>query len=263
MAEGGGILQSAQTDCPCGYPINVLEDLDNKYKCNFCNHVLKTPYQNINCGHRFCKDCLDYNINNKLTCKDCQEENNIVSEQSFLDRALIIEMNKLPAKCTIESCMWKGTFLDYIKHYKTHFPDVIFKVCKFGCKDKYTDENENEHMLSNTNKHLDHLLTLIVDFNGKNDIYEGVLTVFNREVEKIEETTNNKIKLLERQLEIEKAKNIELNLRMDLLETTSYDGTLLWKITDVKRRQQEAQSNKTVSIYSQLFYTSRTGYKMW
>ena len=47
-----------------------------------------------------------------------------------------------------------------------------------------------------------------------------------------------------------------------VLEKTSYDGTMVWKITDYSRRKRDAESGKTLSFYSHPFYTSRHGYKM-
>ena len=46
------------------------------------------------------------------------------------------------------------------------------------------------------------------------------------------------------------------------MESTSYTGVLVWKIRDYHRRRAEAVSGKTLSLYSQPFYTSRYGYKM-
>ena len=54
----------------------------------------------------------------------------------------------------------------------------------------------------------------------------------------------------------------ELALLVQTLQATSYDGTFVWKIPEIKRRRSEAQSGKTVSLYSAPFYTSRHGYKM-
>ena len=56
-----------------------------------------------------------------------------------------------------------------------------------------------------------------------------------------------------------KANSCHLN---QVLESTSYTGTLVWKIRDYDRRRREAISGKTLSLYSQPFYTSRYGYKM-
>ena len=45
-------------------------------------------------------------------------------------------------------------------------------------------------------------------------------------------------------------------------QVASYDGTLVWKISDFTRRRQDAISGKEVSFYSPWFYTGRYGYKM-
>ena len=54
----------------------------------------------------------------------------------------------------------------------------------------------------------------------------------------------------------------EHNLRIQMLESTNYEGVLLWKINDFAGRKRDADSGKTLSLYSQPFYTSRFGYKM-
>ena len=54
----------------------------------------------------------------------------------------------------------------------------------------------------------------------------------------------------------------ELDLRFQCLETANYDGVLIWKINDYRKRKQEAISGRILSLYSQPFYTSRYGYKM-
>ena len=45
-------------------------------------------------------------------------------------------------------------------------------------------------------------------------------------------------------------------------EFSSYDGQLVWKITEYARKRNEAVSGQQVSFYSPCFYTSRYGYKM-
>ncbi|CAF4200261.1 unnamed protein product, partial [Adineta steineri] len=46
------------------------------------------------------------------------------------------------------------------------------------------------------------------------------------------------------------------------LQNASYDGTFIWKITNVKEKMGDARSERQSSIYSPPFYTSPTGYKM-
>ena len=52
------------------------------------------------------------------------------------------------------------------------------------------------------------------------------------------------------------------DLKLQILETTSHDGTFLWKIDEFQRRFREAAEGKTISIYSPPFHTSRYGYKL-
>ena len=66
----------------------------------------------------------------------------------------------------------------------------------------------------------------------------------------------------DRQLGLQDIRLAELDLRFQVLETASYDGVLLWKIKDYPRRKQDAITGRTLSLYSQPFYTGRFGYKM-
>ena len=54
----------------------------------------------------------------------------------------------------------------------------------------------------------------------------------------------------------------EVDLRIQVLETCSYDGVLVWRVPHYRRRRQDAISGRTPSLYSPPFYTSRHGYKM-
>ena len=66
----------------------------------------------------------------------------------------------------------------------------------------------------------------------------------------------------DRQIGVHDVKMSDFELHFQLLDTASYDGTLIWKITDYPRRKRDAVTGKTLSLYSQPFYTSRHGYKM-
>jgi len=58
----------------------------------------------------------------------------------------------------------------------------------------------------------------------------------------------------------------DIECRLSGVELTSYDGTLLWKISEFSRRRREAVSSassaaaaNSTSLLSPAFYTSRTG----
>jgi len=56
--------------------------------------------------------------------------------------------------------------------------------------------------------------------------------------------------------------SLDQELRLQLLERTTYNGILLWKIDDFNRRRREAVDGVTLPLCSTPFYTSRYGYKM-
>jgi hypothetical protein len=55
---------------------------------------------------------------------------------------------------------------------------------------------------------------------------------------------------------------LTLEERLINQEKLSFNGTLLWKITNVHERIQEAKSGRQTSFYSPPFYTDRNGFKM-
>uniref|UniRef100_A0AAU6MX45 Tumor necrosis factor receptor-related factor 3 n=1 Tax=Argopecten irradians TaxID=31199 RepID=A0AAU6MX45_ARGIR len=72
----------------------------------------------------------------------------------------------------------------------------------------------------------------------------------------------NQIQNHERQIGLIDVRLAELDLRLQIHETASFNGVLMWKIRDYARRKQEAINGRTLSLYSQPFYTSQFGYKM-
>lgn len=67
---------------------------------------------------------------------------------------------------------------------------------------------------------------------------------------------------LERQLAVQSKFMADLDTMQQVLATVSYDGILMWKIRDYNCRKGDAVSGRTLSLYSQPFYTHRHGYQM-
>jgi len=74
--------------------------------------------------------------------------------------------------------------------------------------------------------------------------------------------TDKRIEKLENQLALQDLQIAELNLKLQLMEATSYDGKMIWKIDNFEKRRQDAIMGKSPFLYSPPFYTSRFGYKM-
>nr|XP_026693565.1 TNF receptor-associated factor 3-like isoform X2 [Ciona intestinalis] len=76
------------------------------------------------------------------------------------------------------------------------------------------------------------------------------------------ENLSQMVDAFERQLGMYYVRIADMDQRFQVIETTSYSGVVIWKIRDFSRRKREAVSGRTLSLYSQPFYTSRYGYKM-
>lgn len=66
----------------------------------------------------------------------------------------------------------------------------------------------------------------------------------------------------EHQLALHDINLAEQDIKIQMLEATSYDGMYIWKIDAWTKRLQEAKSGRTPSIYSPPFYVGRFGYKV-
>ncbi len=67
---------------------------------------------------------------------------------------------------------------------------------------------------------------------------------------------------LEKQLRTKNAELEDRDFRLSLIENSSFDGTMVWKIPQFEQRMADAKSGKYTSIFSLPFYTGRYGYKM-
>lgn len=83
-----------------------------------------------------------------------------------------------------------------------------------------------------------------------------------RDFERVSPQNNHRLDRVEHSLTLHEIQLADQDLKLQILETTSHDGTFLWKIDEFQRRFREAVDGKTISIYSPPFYTSRYGYKL-
>ena len=73
---------------------------------------------------------------------------------------------------------------------------------------------------------------------------------------------DGKIAETDRQLAVLKVNISELELQLQASLASTFNGSFLWRIPDIKRRKRDALEGKITSIYSPPFYTGRNGYKM-
>lgn len=102
--------------------------------------------------------------------------------------------------------------------------------------------------------------------------FEGVATAMHREFDKVLgqvgeikntiQQNQTKIREQERALALKDVALKEMEIRMESMESASYDGTLIWKIAGYNQKYEDAARGRNISFYSPPFYTSKRGYKM-
>ncbi|XP_055879886.1 TNF receptor-associated factor 3-like [Biomphalaria glabrata] len=197
---------------------------------------------------------------------------------------------KRPSECKFKSlgCPFMGdseTIRAHEQNIESHFE----VVCEFALKSEINRMREKEYyeqmlgtfirnseQLSNTVKsnHRDLKLKMVqqverlIILEQKNQQYETTIAGLRQEMQNLQQSIEQ-LKVLitqvsnaERQVASHEIRMAEMDLRFQMLETASYDGKLLWKIRDFSHRKRDAVQGRTVSLYSQPFYTGRFGYKM-
>ncbi|XP_055456437.1 TNF receptor-associated factor 1 isoform X2 [Psammomys obesus] len=120
---------------------------------------------------------------------------------------------------------------------------------------------------------------LLAQLEEKLRVFENIVAVLNKEVEAShlalaasfhqsqldrEHILSLEQKVVELQQTLSQKDQAlgKLEQSLRLVEEASFDGTFLWKITNVTRRCRESACGKTVSLFSPAFYTAKYGYKL-
>ena len=127
-------------------------------------------------------------------------------------------------------------------------------------KDDY--RTSNSKTTSITNSLLDRVKKL--EISGDRQLVPRQEPQTGRQLEEYSAGTGTDAKIAEtdRQLAVLKVTISELELQLQASLASTYNGSFLWRIPDIKRRRRDALEGKITSIYSPPFYTGRNGYKM-
>ncbi|TSL28192.1 TNF receptor-associated factor 2 [Bagarius yarrelli] len=108
---------------------------------------------------------------------------------------------------------------------------------------------------------------------------ENIVCVLNREVERSAitlealgrqhrldqekiENLSNKVRQLERTLNMRDLQLAESEQNLRELQFCTFDGVFIWKISEFSRRRQDALAGRAPAMFSPAFYSSKYGYKM-
>nr|XP_002734368.1 PREDICTED: TNF receptor-associated factor 2-like [Saccoglossus kowalevskii] len=185
------------------------------------------------------------------------------------DRAHINELNPI-----IEQNRARiGTIQQRVKECEVSLQRNAKYVSEGNSNDKLKD------VIDSKQKQIKELLAKLIVLERKVNTYEGMVAVLSREMENNDEKLRiikrqenqikqrikdleNKCRSQDRIIALKDVSLAEQDLRIQLLEMTTYDGVLVWKISDFARKRRDAISGRTTSIYSPHFFTSPYGYKL-
>ncbi|XP_006890750.1 PREDICTED: TNF receptor-associated factor 1 [Elephantulus edwardii] len=120
---------------------------------------------------------------------------------------------------------------------------------------------------------------LLAELEEKLRVFENIVAVLNKEVEashlalaasvhqsqldceRILSLEQRVVELQQTLAQKDQALN-KLEQSLHIMEEASFDGTFLWKITNVTRRCHESACGRTISLFSPAFYTAKYGYKL-
>ena len=155
-------------------------------------------------------------------------------------------------------------------------------------------EQSQAHQLRNNNKNLAHR---VEDLLGKIQLLEDKSTRQTVEIKKLQtqlqhqqtsklvstwdiiQTTSEKYQLgnmelsrlsnlekkyedMERQVTMLKVHVSEMELQLQASLASTYNGSFMWRIPDIRKRRRDAIDGRITSLYSPPFYTAKNGYKM-
>ena len=105
-----------------GYEHTFVDKIAAKYYCNICSKVLRDARLTACCSQHYCDSCLEQwsassAQNKNKTCPHCRKKR----FQSFLNEAMILEINELRVKCSNheKECGWVGELGDLKKHIES------------------------------------------------------------------------------------------------------------------------------------------------
>ena len=114
------------------------------------------------------------------------------------------------------------------------------------------------------NRTADHEVLLVENNRTMEEVRRDVGNM-KRQLDTTQESTrrhDRRIESIEHTLALRNVTLADLEEYVKQQEFSSYDGQLLWKISDYARKRNDAVTGQQVSFYSPCFFTSRYGYKM-
>ncbi len=243
-------------DAKTHHPPTSLTDPE-KYLCWVCRRILRNPHV-AECGHRFCQGCLYEVLGTKgyLPCEGCRLDGTpgVYITRGYSDMAMRRELGRLHCVCPTRGCSWTGKLDEYEGKHEDQ--------CQFGhsvcdlCGQNIATDKLSEHRQScpAALTECPHCQASLEQSKVQNHISDNCPEVKIR-------TISSKLTNLEKKLKDSSATLDDFSSRILALETSSADGTFVWKITGFAKCRRDAVSGSQPYLLSPSFTTGRPGYQ--
>ncbi|CAF1083017.1 unnamed protein product [Rotaria sordida] len=235
------------------------------------------------------QDHLDQ-IHPNPICKYCDEKFSSISD---LDRHKQYNCEKITVYCPLKqfgceemilrinlcqhylSEQHQKIFMNIVRHLTPILPNVMYKQSEISSQMtidlSYTTENDRIQLeefyeminllsggIETLNDDIQRLFIESISHKNGLDPLTKDLSILKVSIEEQNNFLDG-VKMNQQVLEQDLA---SMEQKINDMKTSSYDGTFVWKITNVQEKMINAQSERQTSIYSAAFYSSTTGYKM-
>lgn len=234
-----------------------------RFECTICFNWLNEPLL-TDCGHKFCKSCLENWLKNGHGCPTCNNNNPEFFPDNFTRRE-ILSIRK-SCKFRIQGCKVRLSPLELEKHmqecefnHNHHRFECHYK--SIGCT---FSTNENEALLEHIDQDYKEHLDLLLSKFSKNqfDHWEPKKNGNSRN----SSTETDLIQSMFERIVVLEQKNRELSIKLENMETHNArrkfcNGTLIWRIENFRNKVDLMRANPTLMYYSCEAFTSPEGYR--
>ena len=166
----------------------VSESQTEDYHCPVCLSLMSEP-QLTNCGHRFCKGCIEpIYQQTERECPLCKEP----GFRMMPDRDIERRIKGLKIHCVNHQngCDWTGevVYLDDHLLKRCDYHSVECKFEMFGCEEKVLRKDRATHISDNI---ISHMTMVMEQFEAKQKEYESQLSEKDAKISQLEQRIND------------------------------------------------------------------------
>jgi hypothetical protein len=165
----------------------VSESVVEDYDCPVCLSLMSEPHL-TNCGHRFCKGCIEPIYHGERKCPVCQEPGFKMMPDKDIERRI----KGLEVYCINRrsGCDWTGEVANREDHLlkRCDYLSIDCKLEMFGCGDKVPRKDQAMHISDDIIRHM----TLVVEqYEAKQKEHENQLSEKDAKISQLEQRIND------------------------------------------------------------------------